>query len=103
MGYVGTVHSAKGQTHCATLYIETSYYSYETEKIKAPLFKEDHKFIVGQKKAGKEIDIQKKQALKMMYVGFSRPTHLLCFAVLEENVKNVLEKFVNAGWKIERL
>ena len=30
----------------------------------------------------------------MMYVGFSRPTHLLCFAVLEENVtKEDLLKF----------
>ena len=36
----------------------------------------------------------------MMYVGFSRPTHLLCFAVLEENVKGDLEKFENSGWVV---
>ena len=35
----------------------------------------------------------------MMYVGFSRPTHLLCFAVLKENVITDKEKFENAGWK----
>lgn len=40
-----------------------------------------------------------KEAIKMMYVGFSRPTHLLCFAVLKENVINDKDKFVNAGWK----
>jgi DNA helicase-2/ATP-dependent DNA helicase PcrA len=100
---VGTVHSVKGQTHCATLYIETSYYNYETEKIVAPLYKENHECILGQKDAkGKEKDQRKKQALKMMYVGFSRPTHLLCFAALEENVKEHLDKFKSAGWEINK-
>ncbi len=36
----------------------------------------------------------------MMYVGFSRPTHLLCFACLKENVKDDIELFRNAGWEI---
>ena len=40
-----------------------------------------------------------KVALKMMYVGFSRPTHLLCFAVLKENVKDDIQKLENAGWE----
>ena len=34
----------------------------------------------------------------MMYVGFSRPTHLLCFAALEDNVKDDINKFGDAGW-----
>jgi hypothetical protein len=73
---IGTVHSAKGQTHCATMYVETSYHNYETNKMKGkkgetpnPLFKKEHQF------DGK----RSKEALKMMYVGFSRPTHLLCW------------------------
>ena len=92
---VGTVHSAKGQTHCATLYIETFYIGYEIGKIKSinPFVKAPHTC------AG----IRDKESFKMLYVGFSRPTHLLCFAVLEENVKNDLEKFSSAGWKIETL
>ena len=28
------------------------------------------------------------EAFKMMYVGFSRPTHLLCFAVLKGNLSD---------------
>ncbi len=36
----------------------------------------------------------------MMYVGFSRPTHLLCFACFKENVKDDIELFRNAGWEI---
>jgi len=104
-----SVHAVKGQTHCATMYIESSYFNYETEKVKVvskkatktkaeqvlpnPLFNEYHSYRVGK-------DSRAKEALKMMYVGFSRPTHLLCFAVLEENVKNDIDKIEKAGWII---
>lgn len=99
---IETVHSVKGQTHCATMYVETSYYTYETQKPKIldSLTKQNHGFVIGQKKNKSEVDARGKEALKMMYVGFSRPTHLLCFAVLKENVINELEAFKNAGWVI---
>ena len=94
---ISSVHSVKGQTHCATMYIESAYKTpiYETNKLTRqtknnPLFFLNHDC---EKKTGKE-------ALKMMYVGFSRPTHLLCFAVLEENIKNDLEMFKSADWII---
>ena len=103
---IGTVHSAKGQTHCATMYVETSYHNYETEKLKVvikrtkgekvlnnPLYKQEHEYRKNQ-------DIRAKETMKMMYVGFSRPTHLLCFACLKENVKDDIELFRNAGWEI---
>ncbi len=92
-----SVHSVKGQTHCATMYIETSYYNYETQKLTVelkkktkikpakyhnnPLLQQEHNYIdTGCSRA--------KEAMKMMYVGFSRPTHLLCFAVLKGNLSD---------------
>lgn len=106
---IGTVHSSKGQTHCATLYVETSYHKYETEKLKVsvkkkniqrtlnnPLFKQEHEYRNNK-------DILAKQTVKMMYVGFSRPTHLLCFACLKKNVKDDIELFRNVGWEIVEL
>lgn len=101
---VSSVHAVKGQTHCATMYIESSYYKYETKKtqIKNTLIGNNHTFKIGEKNKGKngsEKDLQGKQALKMLYVGFSRPTHLLCFVVLEENVKGDRLLFDKAGWK----
>lgn len=94
---IGTVHSVKGQTHCATMYVETSYHEYETQKkhVKEALKKEDHNFNVGDAK-----DIRGKEAFKMMYVGFSRPTHLLCFAALKENIFEEIDEYDNAGWEI---
>lgn len=76
---VTTVHAVKGQTHTCTLYMETFYEKdvqgkgqHESTRISdqlqgIPLPPNAHDFIV--------------QSLKMAYVGFSRPTHLLCFAV----------------------
>lgn len=106
---IGTVHSAKGETHCATMYIETSYHDYETKKLRVvaknatktkpeiilpnPLLGQEHSYREGK-------DSRAKESLKMMYVGFSRPTHLLCFAALKDNVGESLEEYTDAGWEI---
>ncbi|MDY0986093.1 DNA-dependent helicase II [Flavobacterium sp. ACN2] len=104
---VTTVHAVKGQTHCATMYVETAYKKpiYETLKLKEASLNTSIK-----KQKLKTIPLYKQkqscetptgiEALKMMYVGFSRPTHLLCFAVLEENVKDDLDKYRNSDWII---
>ena len=36
----------------------------------------------------------------MMYVGFSRPTHLLCFAALKDNIGDS-SKYENVGWIVD--
>lgn len=94
---INTVHSAKGQTHCATMYVETYYHEYETKKTKIEncLKKELHNFQIGD-----ETNKRGKEALKMMYVGFSRPTHLLCYAMLKENLTGEIKEFEDAGWEI---
>lgn len=104
---VTTVHSVKGQTNCATMYVETAYKTpvYETLKLKEASKNKSIK-----KQETKTIPLFKQkqscetptgiEALKMMYVGFSRPTHLLCFAVLQENVKDDLDKYKRADWII---
>jgi superfamily I DNA/RNA helicase len=95
---VGTVHSVKGKTHTATLYLESYYYqdgrgqnakSYESQRLK--------KQFTGQPipdNAGDRI----KQSARMVYVGFSRPTHLLCFAVHKDRFDKKV--FGDNGWQI---
>jgi len=71
---VTTIHAVKGQTHTATLYLETYYHQkYESERLKEQ-FK-------GNNFSGTRV--YEKQSTKMTYVGLSRPTHLLCLAVHE--------------------
>lgn len=107
---VGTVHSVKGMTHCATLYVETSYYG-----------KYESQYVIEEKSAGRGAnrittivspllmqdlftapDSRVAKAKRMMYVGFSRPTHLLCYAsaanLWTEDRKHLME---NAGWIVE--
>ena len=94
---VGTVHSVKGKTHIATLYLETYYYkdgrgenskSYESQRL-GEQFK-------GSRIKGNEGD-RVKQSAKMVYVGFSRPTHLLCFAVHKKRFKRDM---ISSNWEV---
>lgn len=107
---IDSVHSAKGQTHCATMYVETSFKDYESShlfKIKKkatrkrpevlypnPLFQEKAEYA----------QVTCKAVMHMMYVGFSRPTHLLCYASYKHNWSNErIEKMEQLGWKIINL
>ena len=107
---IGSVHSVKGQTHCATMYVETSYKGYESEHLfkkripskknpnpmlPSPLFQESHKF------HGKVTSLS---AMRMMYVGFSRPTHLLCYAVFKEIwTDEMIARMESLGWRVLKL
>jgi hypothetical protein len=91
---VGTIHSAKGQTHTATLYLETFYQrKYESEYLADVIL--GNNFLPNR--------IYQKQATKMSYVGFSRPTHLLCIAIHKDRFDRVLKEIDNEIWEIVRL
>lgn len=100
---LATVHSVKGQTHTATLYLETYFHqdgrgasakSYESQRLSSQLLRN---FLSGTE--GKRV----KQSAKMAYVGFSRPTHLLCFAVHKNRFENYLTKLDTSAWEIIRV
>ena len=92
---IGTVHSSKGQTNCATMYVETAYQrpTYESNKV---IKSDSNPFLHQEHKCNGKFD---RQALKMMYVGFSRPTHLLCFACIKENITDI-DSYRDAGWEV---
>lgn len=92
---VGTIHSVKGRTHTATLYLETFYQrsciggSYESERLIQPLCSLKKVNELLNNTALVDTDFKRRiltQSARMMYVGFSRPTHLLCFAVNKERI-----------------
>jgi len=84
---VSTVHSIKGQTHTATLYLETFFSkgagSYESERLQHQVLGTPIREHLDNYKGGSVDKII--QSARMAYVGFSRPTHFLCFAV--ENIR----------------
>lgn len=91
---IDTVHGVKGETHTATLYVETYFNKiYDLKKIIPFLKGEYNKKVAAQKTA--------QEALKVAYVGLSRPTHLLCLAMNSEGVTVTdIESFRDNGWEV---
>jgi len=88
-----TVHNVKGETHTATLYLETYYKQYDLMRISEYLKKQ---YTIPK---GKELTA----ALSIAYVGLTRPTHLLCLAMRQETMEGNEEDFKKAGWQIKYL
>lgn len=90
---VSTVHSVKGETHTATLYLETYYNKgYDVKRILNCL----------QNPSRSPNNIE-STSLKMCYVGMTRPTHLLCVAAHQDSIKNKEEYLQRNGWEIRYL
>jgi DNA helicase II / ATP-dependent DNA helicase PcrA len=87
---VCTIHGAKGETHTATLYLETFYHKYDIVRI--------IEYLKGTHTPPKQRYVQ--QNLRMAYVGMSRPTHLLCVAVHEDHLLGHEDELDKAGWRI---
>jgi hypothetical protein len=91
---IATIHSVKGQTHTATLYLETDYYGCEASKMS-----NQYKFNLLKNNVG----VRVKQSAKMFYVGISRPTHLLCVAVRIDRFDSFLSDIDREKWEIINL
>jgi len=96
---LGTIHSAKGETHIATLLLETSYYgNHESEIIMDQL--------LGIPYSATENNGKIRETLKMAYVAMSRPKYLLCMAIKKERIQNILndnnkKELLEKLWRIE--
>lgn len=88
---ITSVHAVKGQTHCATLYLESYFQdNYESERL-------TNQFL------GNAFDdkrVHHKSSAKMAYVGFSRPTDLLCIAVHKDRFDKYLSGINKEEWEI---
>lgn len=97
---ITSVHAVKGQTHCATLYLESYFQqdgrganakSYESQRLKEQFLGIQIKSNVGDRV---------KQSTKMAYVGFSRPTDLLCIAIHKDRFDMLLNSVDRNIWEI---
>lgn len=79
---IDTVHGIKGETHTATLYLDTMYYCNSVEYFLNEL--------IGNSCQNKSK--RKLYGLKIAHVAFSRPTHLLCIAIEKNSIKENINK-----------
>ena len=92
---VATIHSVKGQTHTATLYLETNYYQQGTVAYESQRLKSQFKGT-----AFNDTKARHKESTKMMYVGLSRPTHFLCIAIHNDRYTSNLSDLDQNQWEI---
>lgn len=98
---ITSVHAVKGQTHCATLYLELYFQkdgnganakSYKSQRLKDQFLGTQIQSNVGDRV---------KQSAKMVYVGFSRPTDLLCIALHKDRFNSLLNNINTDIWEIK--
>jgi DNA helicase II / ATP-dependent DNA helicase PcrA len=90
---VGTVHSVKGETHSATLYLET-YYQKKTDSQRLI------EFLKGNRPKKYLVKAYHIQNLLMAHVAFSRPKKLLVFACQASNISGHEDDLKKNGWEI---
>lgn len=93
---VGSIHSVKGETHTATLVMETFYLKHHLSSLKPWLLGENS----GQ---GDEGRVTMLSRLKQHYVAFTRPTHLLCIAMRDELSGEEIQSLLDRSWRVGRL
>lgn len=101
---VSTIHSVKGETHDATLILETKYSHYFDIKESLDFLMEDKKTRPAEnyERPTLKASIQ-ASFLKRLYVAASRPRYLLCLALHMDNISNEQIKTLHAkGWQIKR-
>ncbi len=90
---LSTIHGVKGETHDATLLLETRFHEFDLGTMLPYLTTEPAR------PTGK----RKLKFMRQFYVAMSRPQHLLCLAIhsdrISESDKELLEN--NEGWKIK--
>lgn len=92
---VGSIHSVKGQTHTATLVLDTFYFNHHLQELKP--------WLLGQKigKGGEGSRLQTR--LKQHYVAMTRPTHLLCVAMKDTFTDAEIATLKARSWRVARV
>lgn len=101
--YLGSIHSVKGETHTATLILETFWYAHNLSSIRD--------WLLGTRSGGDGASEREISRLKLHYVAMTRPSHLICLALPKHGLfkkakdggKAMMETLKNRGWSIQEV
>lgn len=89
---VGTIHSVKGETHDATLILETKLHEDDVKKMLPHIIDASE---------NKPTTDRKKAFMRKLYVASSRPRHLLCIALHRNNISDMqIEQLIEREWLV---
>lgn len=99
---LGSIHSVKGETHTATLVLDSFFHKHHLSELKP--------WLLGSKSGGSTTTPRGKKVLegirmlgrlKLHYVAMTRPTHLLCLAMRKDAFGDgELNTLADRGWRI---
>jgi hypothetical protein len=93
---VGSIHSVKGETHTATLVLETFYYAHHLKELKP--------WLLGQNQGGNGRSDRIKQRLRLHYVAMTRAARLLCLAMRADAFDDAeIAVLRGNGWRVARI
>lgn len=90
---IGTIHSVKGETHDATLVLETKNHNYDIQILSGRLSLTE---------TGKMKGIRQPKFARQLYVAASRPRRLLCVAAHQDRISTEIRNGLEQnGWQIQ--
>lgn len=93
---VGSIHSVKGETHTATLVLDTYYRKHHLAALKP--------WLLGTKQGKGNEGVENQARLKQHYVAMTRPTHLLCLAIREDAFSaGEITLLKSRSWRVARV
>lgn len=99
---LGSIHSVKGQTHTATLLLETFSHSHHLKELL------NHFETAHDKPSPKQAKARTPYWMRSAFVAMTRPTHSICLALTEESLgeseqaqKQRIEKLTSSGWIVD--
>ncbi len=97
---LGSIHSVKGETHTATLVLDSFFHQHHLSELKP--------WLLGERTGGMKKKLRGKPEfegsrmlgrLKLHYVAMTRPSHLLCLAMRRDAfIDSELEILTERGW-----
>ncbi|RLA46455.1 MAG: hypothetical protein DRR42_18390 [Gammaproteobacteria bacterium] len=94
--HLGSIHSVKGQTHRATLVLDT-FWSGRNGKTNLAYISD---WLCGKKSGAGTEGPQNLTRLKCHYVAMTRPTDLLCLAIHKFHIHGLRDELTACGWDL---
>jgi len=95
---MSSIHGVKGETHTATLVLESFNKTHNLKNLKAWLLGKRPK--AGSDNLAAQASVQDR--LKLHYVGMTRPSHFLCLAMRQDTFSTAeIEQLRKRGWRVE--
>lgn len=94
---ITTIHAVKGETHLATLVLETYWHGHDLKELIPFILDQEDRDSFDKK-------IRTRKRAKRIFVGMTRPRELLCLAMKKDHLEEEqVSALINSGWTIRDL